>query len=1061
MYRRRLPLFAALFIGALITLSWWQLQSGSDSLYPVITRTGNSAGDSTPNPSGSDANVETVTIRASLADGDRRVAELSNLRLSILTPEGVHVPGALVTITGVNAAAEWRELGLAARCSSSPHVFSKPTGLDGTVELPTLPHSEVPDRLFVWVTHPNHQAVWLDYKDVVDSPLSQLEVQLGRQAGITATVSRRDGSPAPSATIIQCLTGEHSLLDASPRAQGGRESEDLARTALVRLTRTDSQGYASLPQFAYESSAQAVLASEISALRTVVPTRTHMQMQLGATFFLGGSAPCLSNDSDGWGLLAVTCKVGAGTEVLAEFHLRAEAQFGPFEIPLPSEVDAVHATFSSSCGATEVCDLTGVGPGETKWIEFDATPTPESWYRVTDSAGTPLAGAVLKASWNSEGSWVRAQGFTDADGYCELSGLAVDSVSIRVESDGYATVADLEFPAHLPRNEAPVIELHPGRQLRGRVLLDDRPLGRFTIFAWSSDPSSCQVFGFLDRSDGSFELPGLGTEELHLFAASATASSSDTLTVPAGSQDVTGIRLLCRPTGTLAVEVVDSSTGLPVEGARISQLPHLRGIGLQSVAPILLSDARGRARFEEFSCSETVLSVTHPDYSERNVLLPSSSPDTERPSLRIAIHRTKELRIVLHPWPQEQWDTAWVRLRGTKETSYEEVSADGVMVYSEVPVGQIDVLVVFPDSMLITREGHVLPGSDETIIVDLNLDHQLEVVFEDRDEFGDQRIICEYIAKREGEPPFSLRAVLVEDGAAHLRGIPDGIGLIRLSLDDETEVAEQVVTQSMLEDGHLTLRRQTHAIEVEVRSANGDTAEGIYAYAVADHAPMELSDWSVTGPDGSASIARSGSTPSRVFAAIGSTLTSVRRYDPAVHSDEVVELRLIDPVDVHYSAPGAGSSEVELQCNLFLADPRLWVAEISTMVPHSISPGIYALMLKTPGLWLDEDRIEVPPAGGVVEIKVRRLGVLTVKGVSGNAVALDEVELIDALDGESSVERLERGAISRVAVEGGFEFRGLPCGEYQWSARFADGLVREGHVQVPPDARSMLEVARE
>lgn len=232
-------------------------------------------------------------------------------------------------------------------------------------------------------------------------------------------------------------------------------------------------------------------------------------------------------------------------------------------------------------------------------------------------------------------------------------------------------------------------------------------------------------------------------------------------------------------------------------------------------------------------------------------------------------------------------------------------------------------------------------------------------------------------------------------------------------------------------------------------------------YAAADHAPIELYDWAVTDVDGEASIARSGDTPSWVLAALGSKVTSIRRFDPKIDDEDVLTLTFKEPVEVRFSAPGAGSAFVEVQCHVNVEQPRLWIAEVSTSVPVLISPGTYTLVLKTPGLWLDEDTIRIPEGGGVVEIKVRRLGVLSVSALGADGVALAEVEVVDGLSGESSVDRLARGTISRVVTEGAFEFRGLPCGAYRWTARFVDGLERSGVVQVAPDTRTALEIARD
>jgi hypothetical protein len=954
---------------------------------------------------------------------------------------------------------DWRKLDLLDRAFASPHAFSGLTDSEGKCTLPTYAVVEPADQYFLWVTHPQFTANWAAHSLSAEGSRNHISITLGPPRHLQVEVSSGAQAAGSSAWVIQTLSFYGSASGPGQGFVQNAASENAAREAMVRIHQAAPPTPLLLQQFEHESHLQAVAPGARSAVRVVVPNRDRLRLPLHATFFLRGLVTCDDLSRAEEASLALISTVGQSRDVLAEYSVKVGSQFGPIEVPLVTS-GTIHAVASTRCGGTRAVALGEAAPGQTLYAEFPGRPIPESWFRVVDLSNQPIGDAVVSASWFSEGVWISQDGLTNKDGFCSVNGIGVDRAFVTARHLSYASQEGIECAAYQPKSAAPMITLSPGRNISGRVLLDGEPAESFTISVWRDDPQVSASFSFVDRAQGSFELPGTSIEELHLMAAGASMSSSPITIIPAGELDIGEVVIHCAAAGSLRIQVVDSATGKSVESASVQQRPAAGRIGLSSTAPELMTDSQGIAQFKSFSCTETVVLIDHPEYSERSVLLPEVAPGTTRDPLRISIDRLKRLEVRLRPWPPAEWETAWVRIGGSGQSKFEEVTSGGSMDFGLVPVGPLDLYVVFPDSTTVSWEGYLLPGDDGIIVIDLETTNTLDVLLDGHDVEVDQQVICEYVAIREAGPAFSLRTLMNEDRRAQLRGLPDGVGLVRVSLGDGTEIAERVITREILDSGQLTIEPRTHSIDVLVVDAEGVPVPNVYVYAAADHAPIALYDWAQSDESGAATIARSGETPSKVFASAGARLSAIHRHDPADVSSDGITLKLIDTVEVNFTAPGAGVSAPEVLFNLHLASPRLWVAEISTLLSQQVSPGNYLVVLRTPGLWLDEEIIQVPPSGGVVPIRVRRQGALAVAPLGG--LSLEAVQLTDLLDNQSSEDRLARGRISRVSLDGGgFEFRGLPCGEYRWTARFTDGLERSGTVHVAPDTRTTLEIARE
>lgn len=1004
-----------------------------------------------------DTSLTSIRREPTEPDHSRREVQLTPRRLRVLSSSGEPLTGALATITSVNAAEQWSQLDIGEQISQLPHTFEGKTSKDGTLELP--PPGELGDsgRQVLWITHPTHLATWRELSDPDLQQAHELEIPLGPRRSLEVKVTKHADDWSEPILVLQ--TGVH--LASRFSSSEPLSANDAARLTLARLSETTSEGRCALPQFAFESAAQAVSGSSMSLRRPVVPSRSTMTMKLETTFSLRGSANCWTGESEGTAILSVLASTGQGLDLCAEIRVDLGNAFGPLSVPLPP-ADTIHVTLSGECGAAQQEELQNVLAGEMREVHFRLPEVPESWFRAVGHDGRPLEGALISASWLDGDLWLQREGITDEEGLCRLEGIGSPQVTLTASLEARATAKERMVSSYLERSSAPTIFLPSGRSISGRVLLGEVPADDFAVIVWGENSQNSQVFRFFDRPNGSFEIAGIETGEINLLAAGIGMSASPTLALPPGDQHLSNVELVCSAAGQLDIVTVDSKTGSPISGASIFQHPVAGRHALFAVAGDQITDTSGLVTFEDFSCSETAVSVGHPDYTKRTVLLPAVKPGATRQRLVIAVNRTKQLRVELYPWPHDLWDLAWVGLRGSAERDLEQVSDDGAIEFEAVDSGQLEILVVFPDSMMMTWEGALLPGEAETIRIYVGEEQRLDVFLEDKSAFKDLRIVCEYAAQQDGAPPFTQRAIVNEDGLTQLRGLPKGDGIVRLSLDDGTYVAERVVSASDLESGRVTLSSGTHSIEVLVQDANGEPVPGVYVYAVPNLAPMELSDWSTSGRNGRATIQRSGRTPSRVLASTGSRHSDVHWFDPSAKQADPLVLELPDPVEVQFTAPGAGSETAEVQWNLYVEEPRLWIGQLSTAFTHESSPGSYFVQLKTPGLWLDEQLIEIPTSGGLVEIKVRRLGALSVVPLGADAVALDTVQLIDTLDNQSSDDRLARSTISRVELEGGgFEFGGLPCGEYEWSARFTDGLVRAGRVRVAPDTRTTLEIARE
>lgn len=212
-------------------------------------------------------------------------------------------------------------------------------------------------------------------------------------------------------------------------------------------------------------------------------------------------------------------------------------------------------------------------------IELPATAGVEG--EVTDTHGTPIAGASVESSFSSSDPPQRVEDpaspppevRTSLEGRFRLTDLPRDTpFQLQIEHEGYIPlrVPDVKAPLEAPLH----LEMKTARGLSGRVVgLDGKPIGGTTLSRVEDSPERGPMMGEIELgitdARGGFQISGFepGPNDLRVKAEGYATKTVRGVMIPT-DRDLEGFEIVLGSGAILQVRVL-SAEGEPVAGARV------------------------------------------------------------------------------------------------------------------------------------------------------------------------------------------------------------------------------------------------------------------------------------------------------------------------------------------------------------------------------------------------------------------------------------------------------------------------------------------------------------
>ncbi|MEQ1893092.1 MAG: carboxypeptidase-like regulatory domain-containing protein, partial [Planctomycetota bacterium] len=184
---------------------------------------------------------------------------------------------------------------------------------------------------------------------------------------------------------------------------------------------------------------------------------------------------------------------------------------------------------------------------------------------VDDEAGTPVATATARLSWEVDGIASRQVfGASRPDGFLYLGSSPPGNVRIQVEAPGYATYASVHS---LPIDGSIWVTLERAQSVRGVCRQNGRPMEDFELIFWKNDSFQSRVTHAVRRAkEGLFELE-LSPGSWSIQAASDAHPACNPLVIDVPSEAASRIELDL-PAALLGGGIVlDAESEEPLGGA--------------------------------------------------------------------------------------------------------------------------------------------------------------------------------------------------------------------------------------------------------------------------------------------------------------------------------------------------------------------------------------------------------------------------------------------------------------------------------------------------------------
>jgi hypothetical protein len=653
---------------------------------------------------------------------------------------------------------------------------------EGAFHFAESPADEMPFGSILVVTHDRHSPGGMDLESAPNSWPSVVNITLQRASPIQVTVIDSLGRPQRGATVNHVTAGDSIEI----------HSRFVSQTRI-----TDASGQVALVPLDGEQAFWAEL-GDLVAIPWQGRRPSEVVLRLGTSFLVGGelAIPDWSDwDPDYEGERRILVLGQTGNLWRSLVHLRdvRSGGWGPVQVPL----DGIARFRVRLEGLPIVPKEEAFEPpraGSYRRVDFATEKGADLQFMVQDEAALPIANAQAKAWWSRMESTSGAEyleGASRPDGRIHLCSVPPGPVQFRVAAPGYSFV---EGSAAAPT--ALLLTMRKGGMILGRCTHEGRPVPDFQVTYWQAGVVLLyRSHSFLGREDGSFELDGLVPGGWMLRAASPEYPASPPIQVDVNPDGEARVELELPTAIRGGGRIVAYETGLPVPDAQFQVFsPGATERSLPWGPPVSVS-SDGTFDIDAFVLGTNYLSVDAEGFAHADVTAMAATNEfldwgdirLHRPQrLEISLLGTEELEGI------EPQDLRIYSQTGLAEKRFEP---DGIVEYENVPPGDHEVFVSFPDDHWSRLHLRLDPGKDWAFDFKVAGSRRLEVrvLDEKQDPLPPSAAIA--LGAQEENGVFVVRMKQPwQDGRVAFAGIRAGIGQVYVLDVDNNILATRDVT---------------------------------------------------------------------------------------------------------------------------------------------------------------------------------------------------------------------------------------------------------------------------
>jgi hypothetical protein len=918
-------------------------------------------------------------------------------------------------------------------------------------------------RAVVWVSRPGYVS------NVVHNLRGGLlelpeAVVLQSSTAMIATVVLEDSTPASGAEIRQCV----SMWD---KPADSRSVDQVVLRLFQRVYSTDDQGRSSLAgitgYLSLGASREGLVSNQWTGIQPCDPVLT-----LRRTYTASGSVPPhpagLADDTRD--RIVITATVENAGEEIGYVTTREDGSWGPVLLPCrPASEYLYH--LESDVWLAQLVRRPTPAPGQVVRVEFPGEKGLSLPVITVDKAGAPIEGVRVMLSSEVKDRTVMSTVFTDAKGEAVLRTVRPGGNWIATRKTGYEPTLTDRFELY---EDSPVpyrAELSAGGNVRGRVVMDGKPVRSFAIRMWNVEKNFQDERHFLDRTDGVFEIPDLPLGELSLVGTSLTTARSRPVTalIEAGSSAEVSIELADAIVGR--GHVISAATGDPVPGALVQPFLVVPGRNFGPFGPLHPCSSDGAFEIVGFGPDRNLVEVTAPGFAS----LRQFQIREERGLIDfgwIALQKAGDLSVQLNTDLNEAIERFSVGLLPSDRIPEVRMSGSGSARFEGISPAKYEASVWMGGLRAIQTLVEVRPGHAAT----WNIEHKqvrdlvAELVLEPG-EVMPPGLVCRASYIDAAGLDVSYCAPFDEKRRVDFSRIPQDNLVLDVFNPDWKMVATQWVSSSRQKPQ--VVRLSLGKPPVHVRIVDPRDAPVFPAQVLFKQWKNGMS-WSLqlpTDDQGELEIPRVSEMSATAIVISPTRRKWVQELIAPTASDDVVEIVVANDSFVEVRAIDHSSPLTGLQLDLIDPLGLDVVFESSASNPDGrvrfdhLDQQDFEVRSVGIGYWPTKARVTPTPDGAQLDMQVRRLGGAHLhasimgtpyrrKPISLRSVEFDTdvAEWLAAGRVQAGSSKLETDDDGRLAVDG------LPNGAYRWSAKNSSGEWTSGEFTVPPRATASVSV---
>jgi len=434
-------------------------------------------------------------------------------------------------------------------------------------------------------------------------------IVLAKSSLMLSRVTQADGRPVASAEIRQCFSMWDKPVDAtSPDA--------IAVRMFQRRYTTDPAGEASLAGLTGYHSLSALLHDQCSNPWTGIQPCEPV-LVLRSTYTASGRVTAHSNGSTSHALdrITISATVDSVGEEIGYLTVRSDGTWGPAQLPVRPASEYAY-DWESDVWMAEHVKRPAPAPGDVVYVDFVGEKGLELPVIVVDAADNPVEGARVQASSEYKGTTESVTLYTDAKGVVEFQTVRPGALWISAYKSGYEPNESERLELYQNSQIPYRIQLSPGGHLRGRVMLNGKPVRTFAIRVRNEAKHFDDDRHFLDRSDGTFEIPDLPLGDLVVVGSSSPTNRSSAITALINIGSTAEVLLQLVPGLVGNGHVLAAATGGPVPAAFVQPFLVVSGKNLGAFGPAHACNPDGSFEFAGFGLDRNVIEVTAPGFAK-------------------------------------------------------------------------------------------------------------------------------------------------------------------------------------------------------------------------------------------------------------------------------------------------------------------------------------------------------------------------------------------------------------------------------------------------------------